>query len=117
MVRLLEKNSPSPLACDKVLRAIVTLNLQEKISVCLKALKPTDFPSRYTYRQALIKQQDTLTRQLTQKVRKKLQNIVLKVFGSTTGSIIIIEGTPSQIEEVASLKEVKRVILDNTIQI
>lgn len=99
-----------------LVKAIVTLNLREQPSLYLDTVKPTDFSSRYAYRQALIDKQNFYTGELIQKVRKELQNIVPKVFGGSSSSVFVIEGTISQVAQVEALESVKRVVLDAPIQ-
>lgn len=96
------------------LRTVMVLGSPRKEQSGSK-LKPSDFPSRTAYREALIS--DTQQHQSTYlgNVKKGLADLALDVKGGAISQSVVVEGTAGNILSSLELPEVRHASLDQPI--
>jgi len=80
-----------------------------------RPLDPSDYPSRIDYRKALIEQRQQVVQRDVGDVKRKLEELALKVKGGLTSPTVVVEGPARRILEALRLAGVEHASLDRVI--
>ncbi|MGK7938598.1 MAG: NACHT domain-containing NTPase, partial [Crocosphaera sp.] len=104
-------------ATDEILQVVMVLNDESTHLSPTETLKPSQFSSRFEYRQALIEQRKKqLETGTVGQTIADLNNLDLTIHGEKASRFLVVEGTATEILKSLSLSGVKSATLDQIIR-